>query len=150
MNMSMITHLIRGLAVIAVLGIASCAPSAEREMQKDLPDVIPTAYMIFYEKASDEAIGGDALLKEVAAAMLLSDNVKATISGFRSAYEGRKSMDSLRVQRVVAYLVGRGVDPARITAKPGGLAARVDQGDDSASRRRVEIFLSPIADQAQP
>ena len=142
--MGMISHIVRGLVVVSMLGLVSCAPSAQREMQKDLPDVIPTAYMLFYEKRSDAAIGGDALLKEVAAAMLLSNNVKATISGFRSSYEGKKNMDVLRVQRVVTYLVGRGVDPSRITATPGGIAARVGQDDDGAAQRRVEIFLSPI------
>lgn len=142
--MGIFTYLVRGLIVASILGISSCAPSATMELRKDLPDVIPTAYMLFYEKRSDEAIDGDKLLKEVAAAMLLSENVKATISGFRSSYEGRKNMDVLRVQRVVAYLVGRGVDVSRISATSGGIAARVDGDVDGAAQRRVEIFLSAI------
>jgi len=125
------------------LSLSACAPTEKQKTQAYLPKVIPTAYMLFYDKNSATAAQGEPLLLEVSAALLTSQSLKATINAYRSPDEAT-NQDSLRAQQVMTFLVGHGVDPSRTLAAAMGVAEAIGKDDDGAARRRVEIILSPV------
>jgi len=134
-----------GVAVMlaASLSLTACGPTESQKVAAHLPEVIPTAYMLFYDKGSVTAADSEAILLEIAAALEAAPNIKANINGFRGPDEPA-DQDKLRAEAVLKYLVDHGVDPKRAFANPMGLAEAIGKDDDGTARRRVEIFISPI------
>jgi outer membrane protein OmpA-like peptidoglycan-associated protein len=135
-----------GLAAIiaASFALTACAPTEKQKIESHLPEAIPTAYMLFYDKNSVTAADSEPMLLEVAAAMLSSKNIKANINAFRAPDEAA-DQDTLRAQAIYKFLVDHGVDANRTFANSLGVAEAIGKGNDGAARRRVEIFLAPIA-----
>lgn len=127
----------------ASLSLTACAPSEKQKVAAHRPEVIPTAYMLFYDKGSIAAGDSESILLEVAAALASSPSIKANINGFRGPDESA-GQDKLRAEAVLKFLVDHGVDPKRAFANPMGLAESIGKDDDGTARRRVEIFISPI------
>lgn len=134
-----------GLAamIAASFALTACAPTDKQKVESHLPEAIPTAYMLFYDKDSDTAADSDAMLLEVAAAMLSSKNIQVNINAFRASDEAA-NQDTLRAQAVLKFLVDHGVDASRAFANPLGVAEAIGTANDGAAQRRVEIFIAPI------
>lgn len=126
---------LRFWAVAGVLALSACA-------SPQLPDEVPTAYMVFFDSGSDVAEDQGILLKEVAALMRKFPSLEARLVGHRGTQEA-PDIDELRVNAVEDGLAAEGVDKDRLTMLTAEDSAQVTTGSGEAvsGNARVEIYL---------
>jgi len=108
---------------------------------------------LFATGRSELKSGATANLDRVTAFMNEYPKRTASIEGFTDSMgseEMNQSLSQRRADAVKSYLVGRGVESARLNASGRGENAPVADNESAAGRqqnRRVEVVISPIADE---
>jgi len=126
------------LSVVAVI-VSACSGASPSKMERYLPELVPTAYMLFYPENASKAENSNTMLREVSSVLFLTD-AQGIINGFRSSVEGEE-VDQTRVDKVSAFLLKQGVPVNKFQATARGVAPVSSLSDDETASRRVEIII---------
>jgi outer membrane protein OmpA-like peptidoglycan-associated protein len=112
---------------------------------KPIPETVVLKGVNFATDSAQLAPGSTTTLDEAAAALIRRSEIKAEVAGHtdnRGAAQYNRTLSQRRAETVRSYLVSKGVDPARLTARGYGPDAPIaDNGTQSgrAANRRVEL-----------
>lgn len=129
------------LGLVAWLSLTACAAPNVSRLEGSLPNVVSSAYMLFYGENEDEANDSSSVLLEVAAVLYLTD-ATAILNGFRGSHEP-ENIDQLRLDGVVSFLTKQGVELGKLQVLPRGVAPPLAPEDDGSGARRIEIIIVP-------
>jgi len=131
------------LHVLAIVSLSACSQADdEYEISRNVPESIPSAYLLFYSDGSHEAPNSEKLLLGIAAAMLIDKSSDLKIVAFRSSTESVET-DAQRLSVIVDFLLDKGVESSRISTLVRGVSRLGSSASDESISRRVEIVLSP-------
>jgi OOP family OmpA-OmpF porin len=112
---------------------------------KPVPETVVLKGVNFANNSAQLAPGSSKTLDEAAAALIRRSEIKAEVAGHtdnRGAAQYNRTLSQRRAETVMRYLVSKGVEPARLTARGYGPDAPVaDNRTESgrAANRRVEL-----------
>jgi OOP family OmpA-OmpF porin len=131
-------------AVVAAPAVAPAAPVVVPP-PKPVPEAVVLKGVNFANNSAQLTPGSSKTLDEAAAALMRRSEVRAEVAGHtdnRGAAQYNRTLSQRRAETVRSYLVSKGVDPARLTARGYGPDAPIaDNGSESgrAANRRVEL-----------
>jgi len=112
---------------------------------KPVPETVVLKGVNFATDSAQLTPGSSKTLDEAAAALIRRSDVRAEVAGHtdnRGSAQHNRTLSQRRAETVRSYLVSKGVDPARLTARGYGPDAPIaDNGSESgrAANRRVEL-----------
>ncbi len=126
---------LKWMAALALCAVAGCASVR-------VPDVLPSAYMVFFEDGSATIDDQTDVLTEVSLVLAKFPETKLQITGHRSKSEP-KDTDERRVEAVVAQLEALKVGSDRLVMLTAEDTAPVGSAKDGldGGNRRVEMYI---------
>lgn len=124
--------------VAAAAPVVAAAP-------KPVPESVVLKGVNFATDSAQLTAGSSKTLDEAAAALIRRSEVRAEVAGHtdnRGSAQHNRTLSQRRAETVMRYLVSKGVEPARLTARGYGPDAPIaDNGSESgrAANRRVEL-----------
>ena len=124
--------------------VAPAAPLAVAP-PKPVPEAVVLKGVNFANNSAQLTPGSSKTLDEAAAALIRRSEVRAEVAGHtdkRGSAQHNRTLSQRRAETVMRYLVSKGVEPARLTARGYGPDAPIaDNGSESgrAANRRVEL-----------
>ncbi len=120
------------------------------EIKKEIVEKVAYAAkrIQFRVNSADLAQGSFKVLDEVASILKENTDIRVSIEGHTSSegpYDMNVRLSEKRANTVKAYLVSRGIDPERLSAKGFGPDKPLNPGNDAAAKaenRRVELRLN--------
>ena len=112
---------------------------------KPVPEAVVLKGVNFANNSAQLTPGSSKTLDEAAAALIRPSEVRAEVAGHtdnRGPAQHNRTLSQRRAETVMRYLVSKGVEPARLTARGYGPDAPIaDNGSESAraANRRVEL-----------